>query len=113
MIKFQHKVLSLAGWIARPSAIITETTNKFKSEIIFRVIKRNPYYHDENDNYNNSNNNGTNAKSILNLLMLVLAPNEIVEITIDGEDEKEAYIELKKAMEEADDLLDENGRYLH
>ena len=67
------------GLHARPSALLVQTTNKFKSEVLIR-----------------KNDMEVNAKSILGVMMLAAEYGTNLNLTVSGEDAEEA---LKAVVE--------------
>lgn len=75
------------GLHARAAARFVEVTNKFDSEIIVSV-----------------GNATFDGKSIMGLLSIGIKQGAKIELAISGSDEEEAFLALKKLLEE--DLLD-------
>jgi len=68
-VKIQNKL----GLHARPAAMLVQTTNKFKSEILIR-----------------KNDMEVNAKSILGVMMLAAEHGSSIVLTVSGKDAEEA-----------------------
>ena len=69
------------GLHARPAALFVQIANKFDSDIT--VTK---------------GSNEVNGKSIMGILMLAAEKGAIVHIKIDGEDARQAMLELEKVL---------------
>jgi phosphocarrier protein len=82
MIKKIFKIQNKYGLHARPAALFVKTSGKFKSDI-------------------NVSKDGivANGKSIMGLMTLVAEAGSEIEITIDGEDEKEAMKAIRELIE--------------
>ena len=83
MISQEVEVINETGIHARPAARIVEVANKFESEIF--LIK---------------DGVRANAKSIMNILFLAAEPGAMLELEVEGDDEKkalEAVVHIFKA----------------
>lgn len=78
MIKKEFTIKNKTGLHARPAALLVKTTGKFKSNIFI-----------SKDGFE------VNGKSIMGVMTLAAEPGSVIEVTIDGEDEKEAMQALK------------------
>ena len=76
-VKIQNKT----GLHARSAALFVQTANKFRSNI--KIEK---------------DGQEVNGKSILNVMMLAAAKGTQLILRIEGEDEEEALLELKKLV---------------
>lgn len=73
MVEKLLTVKNRAGIHARPAAIIAQTANKFKCEIILA-----------------RDDTTVNAKSIMGVITMAAGYNTVLTLRTDGEDEKEA-----------------------
>lgn len=78
MITKELTIKNRTGLHARPAALLVKTTGKFKSEIFI-----------SKDGYK------VNGKSIMGVMTLAAESGSIIEISIDGPDEKEAMVALE------------------
>ena len=83
MIKKEVKINNKLGLHARPAALFVKTASKFRAKI---EVKKDDLVVD--------------GKSIMGLMMLAAEHGSILNITIDGDDEKDAMEELLKLFEE-------------
>ena len=83
MLKQEVMVINESGLHARPATMLIRKASKYKSNI---MIKK--------------GNAQVNAKSILGLFGLGICKGEIIELQVDGEDEKLALEELVKYISE-------------
>ncbi len=81
MIKKEFKIINKTGLHARPAAVLVKTTGKFKSDI--RISK---------DGYE------VNGKSIMGVMTLAAEPGSIIQVTVEGEDEKEAMQAIEELI---------------
>jgi phosphotransferase system HPr (HPr) family protein len=79
MISKDYMVLSAEGLHARPAKTLLNVVKKFKSDIFLE-----------------KNDCKINAKSMLGILTLAAKCGEMVSVSINGEDEKEAAEELEE-----------------
>jgi phosphocarrier protein HPr len=82
MIEETLKITNKHGLHARPAAHLVKIAGKFKSEV--KIFK---------------DGLEVNAKSIMGVMMLAAEPGSDVLVHIDGEDEKEAFIEIKELFD--------------
>jgi phosphotransferase system HPr (HPr) family protein len=85
---FEVTIQNKLGLHARPSAMLVQTTNKFKSEVLIR-----------------KNDMEVNAKSILGVMMLAAEHGTNLYLTVSGEDAEEA---LKAVVELFANRFDED-----
>ena len=78
MIKKELIIKNKTGLHARPAALLVKTTGKFKSEIFI-----------SKDGYK------VNGKSIMGVMTLAAEAGSVIEISVDGPDEKEAVIAME------------------
>lgn len=78
MIKKELTIKNKTGLHARPAALLVKTTGKFKSEVFI-----------SKDGYK------VNGKSIMGVMTLAAESGSVIEISVDGPDEKEAMIALE------------------
>lgn len=81
MVKEKVTVQNEAGLHARPSSVLVKAASKFKSEFF---IKLHGYK--------------VNGKSILGVMTLAAEHGAVLELILDGEDEKEALETIKKPV---------------
>ncbi len=81
MIREKLKIQNKLGLHARASSTLVQLAEKFKSKITI-----------EKDDQN------ADGKSILGLLMLALSMGTEFFLTAEGEDEKEAFLAIKKLV---------------
>ncbi len=72
MVSRELKVENKSGIHARPAALIVETCTKFKSHVY--LIK---------------DGMRANAKSIMNIMLLAAEPGAVLQLEVEGEDERE------------------------
>jgi phosphocarrier protein HPr len=77
-VKIQNKL----GLHARPAAMLVQTTNKFKSEILIK-----------------KNDMEVNAKSILGIMMLAAEYGSRLVLTVSGKDAEEALRAVRELFE--------------
>lgn len=77
-VKIQNKL----GLHARPAAMLVQTTNKFKSEILIK-----------------KNDMEVNAKSILGIMMLAAEYGSSLVLTVSGKDAEEALSAVTELFE--------------
>jgi len=90
MIIKEIKVINRYGIHARPSSMISELANTFKSTIIIK-----------------KDNKTANAQSIMNLILLCVEPKSTIILQIDGEDEElamQSFIDLIEVRRFDEDL---------
>jgi len=80
------------GLHARPAAMLVQTTNKFKSEILIK-----------------KNDMEVNAKSILGIMMLAAECGSSLVLTVSGEDAEQALSAVKELFERKFDELEEEN----
>ena len=80
-------VLNKLGLHARPAALLVQTTNKFKSEVLIR-----------------KNDMEVNAKSILGVMMLAAERSTVLQLTVSGDDAEDA---LRAVIELFENRFDE------
>jgi len=78
MIKKELTIKNKTGLHARPAALLVKTTGKFRSEIFI-----------SKDGYR------VNGKSIMGVMTLAAESGSVIEISVDGSDEKEAMLALE------------------
>ncbi len=81
--KFSFVVLDPVGLHARPATILVNQANKFSSAVKLTY-----------------NSNEVNLKSIMGVMSLGVPTKATVEITTEGEDEKDAADAIKKVIVE-------------
>ena len=81
MLKVEVQVVNRLGLHARPSARLTATASKFKSEVWLSKGSRR-----------------INAKSIMGVMMLAAARGSTLVIEADGVDEREAVEALRQLI---------------
>ncbi|RLE57828.1 MAG: HPr family phosphocarrier protein [Thermoprotei archaeon] len=88
-VEASFKILNRLGLHARPAALFVKTCRKFKSKIVIFKGDR-----------------MADAKNILQVLALDVNQGDEIKVVIEGEDEKEAYMEIenliKKVLPEVD-----------
>lgn len=80
MISHDIKILNRYGIHARPSSMISELANSFKSKIVFQKDGR-----------------SADAKSVMDLILLCIEPGSTITLVIEGQDEQlalDAFIQL-------------------
>ncbi len=82
MIKKQIVINNKTGLHARPAAIFVQTASKFKSFV--QIVYKEKSY---------------DAKSILSVLSAGIECGAIIELIVDGEDEKSTFDVLRKLIE--------------
>jgi len=82
MYKAEVEIKNAAGLHARPASVFTKESSKFKSDII--VSKNGKEYE---------------AKSILGILSMSASKGDVLTISADGADEKEAVTALVALIE--------------
>lgn len=70
------------GIHARPSSIISELVNQFKSQVVIKY-----------------NGNEADASSIMNLILLCVEPGAQIELVVEGEDEQTVFVSLVQYLE--------------
>jgi phosphotransferase system HPr (HPr) family protein len=83
LIQKEITVINRLGVHARPSALVVQTANKFKSEIKFK-----------------RKDLEVNAKSIMGVMMLAAEMGSKILIQAEGEDEAQAVEALAKLFED-------------
>lgn len=83
MKTINYKVNDPAGIHARPAGVLVKNAKEFKSEIKI--------------NYNGKT---ADAKRLFDVMSLGIKQNDIIEITIIGEDEQMASEKIEKVMKE-------------
>jgi phosphocarrier protein HPr len=83
LIQKEITVINRLGVHARPSALLVQTANNFKSEIKFK-----------------RNNLEVNAKSIMGVMMLAAEMGSKILIRAEGEDEAQAVEALAKLFQD-------------
>jgi phosphocarrier protein len=81
MIVKQFKITNKTGLHARPAAVLVKTAGKFKSDIFI-----------SKDGFE------VNGKSIMGVMTLAAETGSLIEIRVDGEDEKEAIETLEELI---------------
>ncbi len=79
MIKKEFTINNKNGLHARPAALLVKTAGKFKSDVWI-----------SKDGYE------VNGKSIMGVMTLAAEPGSIIEVIVEGVDEKDAF----KALED-------------
>lgn len=80
MKNFKYTITDEVGIHARPAGLLVKEAGKFKSAINIT---------------NMSNNKSTEAKKLFGVMGLAVKCGDVVDISIDGEDEEEAYIAMQ------------------
>ena len=83
MIEKSIQIKLETGLEARPVAMLVQVASQFESTV-----------------YLNSENRKVNAKSIMGMMTLGLAPGEQVTVTADGADEEKAVSGIEKYLTE-------------
>ena len=81
MIKQEMTVKISSGFEARPVALFVQIASQFESSIYVEIEDKK-----------------VNAKSIMGMMSLGVLEGEEITIVVDGEDEKEAIIEIEKYL---------------
>ncbi|MBN2366500.1 MAG: HPr family phosphocarrier protein [Calditrichaeota bacterium] len=81
MIQKSFKIINKTGLHARPAAILVKTTGKFKSQIFIT-----------------KDGEKVNGKSIMGIMTLAAERGSIIEVTVDGPDEKAAMDAIEKLI---------------
>lgn len=81
MRSFMYTIKAPVGMHARHAGLLVRETEKYQSEITFSKGDR-----------------SVNAKSILALMGLGVRQGDLVHLTVEGEDEDTASVELKNFM---------------
>lgn len=84
MKSFKATVKDPTGLHARPSTLLVQAANKYKSKITLKT----------------ATGATGDVKSIINLMALAVKQGDEFEIIIDGADEAEALEGIKKSLEE-------------
>lgn len=92
----QVTVVNEMGLHARPAAVFVQTANGFKSQIKVRNLTKKGITSD--------------AKSILGVLVLGVERNHVIELEINGEDEKTAAACLQHLVESDFQNMEEAAR---
>lgn len=79
MIKFKVEVTNPTGFHARPASILVKEAAKYKSDILF-----------------DKNGKICNCKSIMSILAGGVSNGDVLEFSIEGEDEAEAAKGIEK-----------------
>lgn len=82
MVEKKLVVKNRAGIHARPAALITQTANKYASEVLL-----------VNDDMS------VNAKSIMGVIAMALSYNSTVSLQVTGDDENEAALAIEALFE--------------
>ncbi len=82
MIVKELTILNKNGLHARPAALFVKAAGKFKSEVFI-----------------SKDGEEVNGKSIMGVMTLAAEPGSVVQLRIDGQDEKEAMETLTKLIE--------------
>ena len=88
----QLKIQNRLGLHARPAAMLVQTTNKFKSEILIK-----------------KNDMEVNAKSILGIMMLAAEYGSSLVLTVSGEDAEQAVQAVTELFERKFDEQEEEN----
>jgi phosphocarrier protein HPr len=88
----QLKIQNRLGLHARPAAMLVQTTNKFKSEILIK-----------------KNDMEVNAKSILGIMMLAAECGSSLVLTVSGEDAEQALRAVIELFERKFDEKEEEN----
>lgn len=83
MKELVFKINDKNGLHARPAGMLSETARKHKAEIMVRCDGKE-----------------ANAKRLLSLMALGATSGKELHVTIDGEDENEAYKAIKSILQE-------------
>ncbi|MDR0676972.1 MAG: HPr family phosphocarrier protein [Elusimicrobiota bacterium] len=83
MIKEKIVIQNKLGLHARPASLFVQTTSKFKSDVFVE-----------------KGTQKVNGKSILGIMMLAAGIETELDITVNGEDEKEAFESIKKLIDD-------------
>ncbi|NPA99224.1 MAG: HPr family phosphocarrier protein [Crenarchaeota archaeon] len=81
-IKAELKIINKSGLHARPAVVFVKVCRKYKSKITIE-----------------KNGKKADAKNILQVLSLGVDQGDTITITIEGEDEEEAFKEIKETVE--------------
>ena len=84
MRKQEVKIVNQLGLHARAAAQLVRLANNYKSSV--KIIRA-------------DNNNFADAKSILSILTLAASKGTKIELEIEGEDEKEAFLKIVDIFE--------------
>ena len=82
MVEKNLVIKNRAGIHARPAALITQTANKFESEVL--LVK---------------DDVSVNAKSIMGVIALALSYNTVLTLKVSGSDEQEAALAIEALFE--------------
>ena len=88
----QLKIQNRLGLHARPAAMLVQTTNKFKSEILIK-----------------KNDMEVNAKSILGIMMLAAECGSSLVLNVSGEDAEQAVQAVTELFERKFDEQEEEN----
>ena len=77
MLQKEIAVMNKDGLLARPAALLVQVASRFESQVIIR-----------------QGNKNINAKSIMGVLSLGIAQDEMMTLVVDGTDEKEAMASI-------------------
>lgn len=83
MIQQEVEIVNKLGLHARASAKLTQLAAKYKSEVWMTRSKRR-----------------VNAKSIMGVMMLAAGKGAVVQLEVDGPDEKECFDSLRMLIED-------------
>lgn len=84
MLSLTHKIKAENGMHARPAGAFAVCAKKFTSDIKVRKGEKE-----------------ADAKRLLSLMGLGAVYSDVIEVTISGEDEKNAYEEIKSFLEQS------------
>ncbi len=82
MIEFNHTVKDPNGIHARPAGLLAKEASRFASEITVR-----------------KDNRSANMKGLFSLMSLTVKSGDVITVSVNGQDEKEAAADLKTYME--------------
>ena len=82
MLQKEIAVINKDGLLARPAALLVQVASRFESQVIIR-----------------QGNKNINAKSIMGVLSLGIAKDEMMTLVVDGTDEKVAMEAILKLIQ--------------
>lgn len=83
MKKIEFKIIDPAGMHARPASILSKKAGEFSSDINIQFCQKQ-----------------SNMKSIMGVLAMGIPADSDIIITIDGEDEEDAFMAIKNTIKE-------------
>ena len=83
MKEFEYKITDEVGLHARPAGLLVKCAKQYKSDIKVEY-----------------NGKSASAKALMAIMAMGIMKDAVVTVSVDGEDEQEAFDGVKKFMEE-------------